>query len=296
MELKYLYTFKTILDAGSFQKAAERLHYAQSTVTLQMQLLSQSLSTALFEKIGRKMVLTQSGRELLPYIEEVLAAAERLQQYSQHGRQLTGTLRIALPETLLSYQMSPVLAAFRRAAPAVKLSLQTPNCYEIRRQLINGAVDIGIHYDIGGYGPSLVTQKLGSYPLVLVGSPALHQQEQDFVTPGQQKDLCLLTADKNSLYQQMFDAYLRTAAITLNGEIEILSTEAIKRSVSGNIGVSYLPRFTVEEELRQGTLRALPAAVPRPEVATVCTYHKNKWVTPAMELFICLLKEQLCTT
>ena len=128
MELKYLYTFKTILDAGSFQKAAERLHYAQSTVTLQMQLLSQSLSTALFEKIGRKMVLTQSGRELLPYIEEVLAAAERLQQYSQHGRQLTGTLRIALPETLLSYQMSPVLAAFRRAAPAVKLSLQTPNC------------------------------------------------------------------------------------------------------------------------------------------------------------------------
>ncbi len=76
MELKYLYTFKTILDAGSFQKAAERLHYAQSTVTLQMQLLSQSLSTALFEKIGRKMVLTQSGRELLPYIEEVLAAAE----------------------------------------------------------------------------------------------------------------------------------------------------------------------------------------------------------------------------
>ena len=53
MELKYLTTFKTILETGSFQKAAERLNYAQSTITLQMQLLEQELSVKLFEKIGQ---------------------------------------------------------------------------------------------------------------------------------------------------------------------------------------------------------------------------------------------------
>ena len=61
MELKYLTTFKTILETGSFQKAAERLNYAQSTITLQMQLLEQELSVKLFEKIGRRMELTQAG-------------------------------------------------------------------------------------------------------------------------------------------------------------------------------------------------------------------------------------------
>lgn len=292
MELKYLYTFKSILETGSFQKAAERLNYAQSTITLQMQLLEQELSLKLFEKIGRKMELTQAGKELLPYVDNVLAAVQQMENYGKHGKKLTGTLRIAMPETLLSYQMPLQLKAFRKEAPNVKLSLQTPNCYEIREQIINGTADLGVHYDIGGYGPSLVVEKLGSYKLVLIGSTELSQEEQDFTSKGQRKNLCLLTSDKNSLYHKIFDEYLRTSDITLNGQIELVSTEAIKRSVMGNLGVAFLPRFTVEEELEMGTLQELFTSIPDKKVGSVCTYHKNKWVTPAMDLFIRLLKAQ----
>ena len=71
MELKYLTTFKTILETGSFQKAAERLNYAQSTITLQMQLLEQELSVKLFEKIGRRMeqeeVLDTRHQGMVPF-------------------------------------------------------------------------------------------------------------------------------------------------------------------------------------------------------------------------------------
>ncbi|MEE0202324.1 MAG: LysR family transcriptional regulator [Muricomes sp.] len=292
MELKYLNTFKTILETGSFQKAAERLNYAQSTITLQVQLLEQELSVKLFEKIGRKMELSQAGKELLPYIDAVLAAVEQMENYGKGEHKMTGTLSIAIPETLLSYQMPQVLKTFRKMAPSIKLSLQTPNCYEIREKIINGVVDLGVHYDIGGYGSSLIVEKLGYYDLVLVGSTELDMKEQDFITKGQRKDICLLTMDKNSLYHKVFNDYLRTSDISLNGEMELVSTEAIKRSVIGNIGVSYLPRFTVAYELEQGIIQELSTSIQNRKIGAVCSYHKNKWITPAMDLFVRLLREQ----
>lgn len=292
MELKYLQTFQTILETGSFQKAAGRLHYAQSTISLQMQLLEQELSVKLFEKVGRKMELTQAGKGLLPYIDAVLDAVQQMQNFGKHGIGLSGTLRIAMAETLLTYHMPPVLKAFRKMAPHVRLSLQTPNCYDIREQILSGAVDIGVHYDIGGYGSSLVVEKLHSYPLVLVGSAELQGDEKDFATKNQRKDTCLLALDQSSLYHKIFDEYLRRSDIVLNGEMELVSTEAIKRSVTANLGVAYLPGFTVKEELDQGSMQRLDTAIPQQSVTAVCTYHKNKCMTPAMELFIRLVKEQ----
>lgn len=292
MDLKYLKTFQTILETGSFQKAADRLNYAQSTITLQIQLLEQELSVKLFEKVGRKMELTQAGKDIRPYVDAVTDSIQQLKNYGKSGHELSGTLRIAMPETLLSYQMTEVLKAYRKTAPHVKLSLQTPNCYDIREQILNGTADLGLHYDIGGYGSSLITEKLNSYPLILAGSTELNQDERDFITKGQRKDICLLTMDKNSVYHKIFGEYLRLSDITLNGEMELVSTEAIKRSVIGNLGVSYLPRFTVEKELKEGILQELSTSIREKTLDSVYSYHKNKWVTPAMSLFIRLLKER----
>lgn len=291
MELKYLTTFKVILETGSFQKAAEYLNYAQSTITLQMQILEQELSVKLFDRIGRRMELTQAGRELLPYIDDVLEAVRRMENYGREKQEMKGTLRVSMPETLLVYRMQPVLREFRLQAPNVKLSLQASNCYDIREQVISGGTDIGLHYDVGGYGGSLVTQPFGSYPLVLIASPELEGPECDYMERGQRKQSCLLTVDKNSLYHKMFDAYLRERDIAMNGEVEINSVEAIKRSAASSLGVACLPRFTAEQELENGVVKELSTGMGNPVITAVLSRHKNRWVTPAMELFIRLVKE-----
>ena len=71
MELKYLNTFQTIVGEGSFSKAAEKLSYTQSTITFQIGQLEQALGAKLFEKLGRRMVLTKAGEQLLPYVRDV---------------------------------------------------------------------------------------------------------------------------------------------------------------------------------------------------------------------------------
>ena len=73
MELKYLNTFRMIVEEGGFSKAAERLNYTQSTITFQIGQLERELSVRLFEKIGRRMILTKAGEDLLPYVDEVLS-------------------------------------------------------------------------------------------------------------------------------------------------------------------------------------------------------------------------------
>ena len=72
MNTKNFVTFKTILEMGSFQKAADELGYTQSTVTFQIKQLEEELNLKLFEKIGRRMVLTQAGKDIMPYIDMIL--------------------------------------------------------------------------------------------------------------------------------------------------------------------------------------------------------------------------------
>lgn len=290
MEIKYLNTFKAILETGSFQKAAERLHYAQSTVTLQMQLLEQALSVKLFEKIGRQMRLTQAGKELIPYMEQVLNAVQQMEDYGKGAQALTGTLRISMPETLLIYQMLPVLQRFRKAAPNVRLSISSTDCYHIRSQVLNGEIDLGIHYDIGGYGTTIVAEPLQSYEFVLIGSHELSPEDADFLSGNQRKRVCLLS-DRGSCYAKKFHAYLEKKDIVPENDMDLFSTEAIKQMVKANLGVAYLPRFTVEKELRTGDVQEIPTDIPDPNIGTVYTYHKNKWLTSAMNLLIRFLRE-----
>lgn len=290
METKYLKTIKTILEEGSFQKAAQKLHYTQSTITFQVRQIEQALKVPLFERIGRKMRLTQAGHDLLPSMEAILEQVRQMQAYSAGAQQVNGTLTLAMPETLLSYQMQPVIQAFRVQAPQVTLSIQALNCYEIRSRVQNGLVDIGVHYDVGGYGPSLVVQQLYTAPLALVASPLL---EEDLFVQSEQKKLTVIYSDRNSAYQRIFERYLKDCCITVQNRMLLSSTEAIKQCVSSNLGIAVLPRFAVEQELRRHRLVAIQTPLQRQTLGVVCSYHKNKWHSPAMSLFIKIMEEKL---
>ncbi|WKY44604.1 LysR family transcriptional regulator [Eubacteriaceae bacterium ES2] len=293
MELKNLNTFKTIVETGSFLRAAQKLNYSQSTITFQIQKLEQDLSVKLFEKIGRQMALTQTGKDLLPYVETILLNAKQLENYSKSSHNINGNLSISMAETLLTYRLQPVLKSFRQLAPDVKLSVQSLNCPVIREQILNGSTDIGIHYDIGGYASSAQIEKLADYSLILVGSSELEKKFCDFTSSGQRKDLCLITTDREKIFDSIFNDYLKRKDIILSGKMNLGSIEAIKKSTISNLGVAYLPRYTVEDELENKSLKELNTEISDQKISTICVHHKNKWLTPAMKLFIQLLKENL---
>ncbi len=293
MELKYLQTFRTIIESGSFLNAARKLNYAQSTITFQMQQLEQELSVKLFEKIGRKMVVTQAGMELIPYVDKVLQSVEQLRNYGRDDDELTGTLTISMAETILTYQMQPVLQEFRRRAPGVKLSIQCQNCYVICNEIANGNIDLGIHYDVENTSDRIVMEPLAYFPLAVLASPTLQTDACDLITPGQYNTISVITNDDRAIYQKMLDRYLSENQIVMDNVMKLGSVETVKGCVSSNLGITLLPRYTVEEQLHQGTLRELVVpGLTDQKLKAVCSYHKNKWMTPAMKLFIDLTHQR----
>ena len=291
MELKNLRTFQAVVDQGSYQRAAERLGYTQSTVTVHIQQLEEELGVPLFERTGRRMALTQIGERALAQARELLLAADRLAGLGQEGNALAGTLRVDMAETLLCYKTQAVIQKFRKLAPQVRLIIRSRNCLDIAENVRTGACDLGVGYDMDWSRDVLEVEPMGEYEVILLASSEFCHP--DFVIHGQHKPVSRVTDEPDSIVRRRLEAYLRARNITLDATLELWSIETIKRCVMSNLGFTYLPRFAVQEELASGRLVELIAPISGVRFPALCAQHKNRWVTPAMELFINLLREEL---
>ena len=291
VELKNLRTFQTIVDQGSYQKAADCLGYTQSTVTIHIQQLEEELGIPLFERTGRRMVLTQVGEQALSQARELLAAADRLAQVGRAGQEPSGTLRVDMAETLLCYRMQPVIQSFRRLAPQVRLIIRSRNCLDIAENVRGGRCDLGVGYDMDWSRDVLEVESMGEYEVVLLAAPGF--AHPDFTTAGQRKPVSLVTDEPDSIFRRRLERYLQERSITLDATLELWSIETIKRCVMSDLGFTYLPRFAAREELEAGRLVELDAPISGVPFPALCARHKNRWVTPAMELFMRLLRETL---
>lgn len=290
MDLRRFITFKTIVEEGSFAQAARKLCCTQSTVTFQIQQLEQELSYPVFEKVGRRMVLTPAGKLLLPKVRELTRVLEGIREISASEEEIAGDLRIMVGETLLAYKMPEVLRLFRIKAPKVRLSLQSVNCYSIRDSLLADNTDLGVFYRVG-HDDALHMEYFGQQELVLVASPQL--EDVDFTRAEQHIPVSFIINEPQCIFRQIFESSLRERKITLENTIELWSIESIKRCVASNLGVSFLPYFSVMRELESGELKALPFSSNPPTITALCAYHADRTVSPAMKIFIDCMRECL---
>lgn len=287
MELKYLQTFRTIVDEGGFSKAAEKLNYTQSTITFQIGQLEKALSARLFEKIGRKMVLTKAGERLIPYVDEILQSVDKLNFFESDLSDCQGSLNIGVAETLLCYRFPNILKEFHQKAPKARLFLRSMNCYDIRNELLDGTLDLGVFYeDVGGFGSNLAVHSLGDCSMTLVASHEIKKICPNFIVPDRTIPIPFIINEKNCIFRQIFEKYLQEKSIILDHTIELWSVPTIKNLVKSDMGISFLPTFVVQEDLNTGELEEIPTAISDKTITAICAHHKNKWISPLMQLFV----------
>ena len=293
MNTKSLVTFKTILEMGSFQKAADGLGYTQSTITFQIKQLEEELDLKLFEKIGRRMELTQAGKDILPYVDMILQGVEQIGNYGKSLSEISGTLKLAIPDSILIYNMQPFIQAFIHEAPGVQLVINSIQSGEINQSVVDGTADIGINCEKSSYPDTVVHKRLGKYKIVLVASPFADRSLLDFTTPHQRKPFSLICNEPDGYYQVEMDKYLAEKDIILNPHMKVQSIEAVKRCVMNNLGIAIVPSYSIEEELKNGSLLPVKTELDEKNFNSIYVYHKNKWISPQMELAIKLLTEKL---
>ena len=114
----------------------------------------------------------------------------------------------------------------------------------------------------------------------------IKKQYPDFVTAGRRIPVPFIINEPNCVFRQIFERYLRERSILLDHTIELWSIPTIKNLVKNDVGVSYLPRFAVQDDLGDGSLAEIRTGLTAATITAVCGHHRNKWISPLMQLFI----------
>jgi len=289
MDLQRLTTFLTVADTLNFTRSAEALDYAQSSVTAQIRDLEHELGVPLFERLGKRVVLSTAGRRFIPYAERLLQLVEEAKLAIPDYQEPGGTLTVGAAESMCTYRLPPVLSRFHEQFPKVQLTFRPDDDADLPRMLVEGKLDICILLAKPVHPGNLVVETLAPEPLAVVTYPSHPLAQLSSVHPSHLHGETLLLTESGCVYRELFQATL--AQDSVSGHVlEFGSIEAIKQCVMACMGISFLPVVAVEAELAQGRLVRLPWSAGDYCLTTQLAWHRDKWLSPALRAFIDLTR------
>ncbi len=241
MELRHLQTFQAVVQAGSFQGAADELQYAQSTITLHIQQLEADLGVKLFARQGRKVQLTEAGRNLRDAADHLLWETARLRQLmAELAQGETGHIRLGVIEPTASLRLPSLLMRFFERRPKVRLTVEIGGTIAISHQVATGKLDMGVCSPPPAH-LGLWFESLFHETLVLLAPQAHPLATRDVITPDQLAGQRLLLTERTCAYREVTERVLLSHGANPYSGIEIGSLEAMKRAVQEGLGVALLP-------------------------------------------------------
>ncbi len=154
LDLDLLHSFVSVVDAGGFTRAGERVHRSQSTVSQQIRKLEETLECALFVREGRQVHLTEDGERLLGYARRMLALSTEVRE-AVSGRKRIEVIRLGIPDDFAADTLTAIVAQFARARPAVRLSVRCDLTTALTRGLERGDLDLALLKREPGAGAAL---------------------------------------------------------------------------------------------------------------------------------------------
>ena len=293
MEVRQLQIFRTLAEELKFTRTAEKVNTVQSNVTAQIKALEEELGIPLFDRLGRRVTLTDAGRNFLPFALQALAAMDHGQRALKTGAEPSGPLRIGAAESQLTYRLPEVLHAFRRRFPHVELIFSQHSTATVAHELEAGKFDMVIHGDNLPPYSSLKSCRLRTEGILLLAEASHPLASRSTVKPADLVAQNLLLTESGCSYREKLDRALALANIRPANVTEFSSVEALKQCIALGMGIGLLPEIVVARELRQNRLKALHWTGPSLDIVTQILWHKDKWISPAMAAFMELVKDKL---
>ncbi|MFA5626338.1 MAG: LysR family transcriptional regulator [Thiohalomonadaceae bacterium] len=257
--LRQLRVFAAVTRHRSFTRAAEELCLTQPAVSMQVKQLESQLDAALFEQLGRKIFLTEMGKEVYQYSRNILQQLDELQGVLSSMKGLDkGRLKISVASTA-NYFIPALLAGFCQRHPKITVSLDVTNRETLLNQLADNEVDLVVmgqppkDADLG-YEPFLEN------PLVIVAPPEHPLAKKKKIPLNALTQEIFLVREPGSGTRIAMERFFSQRGVHITTGMEVGSNEAIKQSVQAGLGLGLLSRDTVEMELTLGRLVILPVS------------------------------------
>ena len=258
IDSRQLRAFVSLARHASFTVAARELCLTQSAVSHSMRALEEDLGCRLFDRMGKKILLTLAGEQLLPHAEEILKRMEKARagvtKLSEWGQ---SRLRVCASTTACQYILPSALRDFQKTFPKVQLNIEPGDTNDAVDLLDQKAIDCAICLEPAGEDRFEFRPLFSDELLFLVGAD--HPwAKQGRVEKNEIPDQNYVLYNKGTYTFGLIEKYFRDEQIALNTVIELRSMEAIKELVKVGVGISILAPWVAEKEIAERSVSAFP--------------------------------------
>ncbi|KFN02818.1 bacterial regulatory helix-turn-helix, lysR family protein [Bacillus clarus] len=256
-------------------------------MTTHIKSLENDLQIPLFDRLGKKVLLTKAGHQFYPYALELLTIYEKAQEIPQNVDHPKGTLTITSNESLAVYRLPRLLQAYKQKNPQVHIVLETATNEQALKKLQDGETDIiflmgeAIEHD-NFITSTLFDETFGwIFPTDLVpyDNPFHFLQDSQFIY-----------TEQSCGYRKMVNHYLHMNGTIPDKTFETSSIEVIKQSVMCGLGIAILPHIVVQENCKKEQLIFKQIQTPS-LIQSHAIYHKSRWISPVLQSFLTSLEK-----
>jgi len=253
MERYPFQVFLTVAAEKSFSRAAEKLLRTQPAVSLALQRLEQELGEKLIDRSGKDLLLTDAGRTVLDYARRFQSLQQELDNSLAELRDNSaGRLTIGANESTTLYLLRHI-GQYRELYPRVKVQVRRSLSSRIPGELLDGNLELGVI----SYDPAderLKSKVIYSDALAFVVSPRHHLAPRKTVSIAELGSETFIAHNVVSPYRNVVLREFQSHRVPLRMEVEMPTIETIRKLVQNNLGVAFLPRMCVEQEIEQKAL------------------------------------------
>ncbi|HEX5736913.1 MAG TPA: LysR family transcriptional regulator [Hydrogenophaga sp.] len=289
--LTALKVFRHVAEWGSFAEAGRRLRLSPPAISKNMAELEAHLGARLINRTTRRMALTEEGKI---YLEHVVRGLDALTEADEAlcpiKNSPSGTLRVSAPMTVTLTRLSAAIPEFLKRYPDLKLDLHLD---DRRVDLVREGFDLAIRGSDRLEDSSLIARQLAVMPHVLCGAPAYFDAQAAPVVPADVRaHTCIRFSLSSHADTWVFSKDGRTEQIAVNARYSVTSSLAVRDALRSGLGLSLIPRAYVQDDLKEGRLRAVLEDWRTVETTLYAVYPSRQHVAPKIRVFLDFLIEE----
>ncbi len=282
-------TFLKLVETKSFTTTANMLGYAQSTVTTQIKQLEEELGCLLFERLGKRLVVTSEGEKLIAYAQQMLKLQREILLEVSASKTPSGIIKLGVSESFCYNRLPESLVKYKKAYPGMDIQLQFIEHDTFPGLLKSGALDLVYTLNPLTETPELSLIHKEKETLAFFASPDHPIAQKKRVKEKDLEGIPLLLTSHNCSFRHMLLQDFMEHQVTPKIEMETSSKEVLKQFAINGLGVAFMPSMVAAEEVRSGALKKIDWAGDDFPIYSQIFIHKDKHMNMAMNDLIKLM-------
>ncbi|MDD3205874.1 MAG: LysR family transcriptional regulator [Lachnospiraceae bacterium] len=284
MTIRHLKIFITVADCGKMNMAAKKLYISQPSVSQAIQELEKEYGIQLFDRLSQRLYITDNGKKLLSYARHIVDSYEEMdlmmKNAGEHPR-----IRVGASVSVGTCLIDKVITKLEEKNPKIEIRVVINNTSTIEKMLADSELDVGI---VEGLITNLdmLQIPLCEDELVIVAGKQHPFYLRTCIQLQELQNTDFVAREDGSMVRNQYEQLLQNRGITVNTKWNSTNTEAIKNAVIAGKGIAILSGRLVEKEVESKELRVIPVEDVKVERTIHLVYHKNKYVSEMMQLFI----------